>query len=131
MKKELTRAAGSRRGWMLRRLGAPAVLAAGLALAVAGNAAASSVEVRQTDPDVPQLGELVITGDPGEANAITVDRVGVNFVITDTGAVLDPGPGCSRGADDHTARCGTSNVFELFVSLGDGNDSIADNVALR
>ncbi len=56
----------------------------------------------------------------GEANAVVVTTAPGGFRVTDTGAPLTPGPGCAS-VDATTVTCAT-DLNEVIVKLGDGND---------
>ena len=60
---------------------------------------------------------------PGETNVVTVDRIGDNYVFTDSGAPITPMALCVAGGNPNTAVCPASDVENLSVSLGDMNDS--------
>ncbi len=76
---------------------------------------------------------LVYTAAPGERNDIAVRRDGVAMVLSDAGATITPGEGCTA-VDPHQVRCtatarqigaeGDTAVEEIsfHIELGDGDD---------
>ncbi|HEX8103327.1 MAG TPA: calcium-binding protein [Solirubrobacteraceae bacterium] len=62
--------------------------------------------------------EVVVSADPGEANALEIRRRARSLRVTDHGAPLVAGPGC-RASGRHTARCING---DLTLGLGDGDD---------
>jgi hypothetical protein len=106
----------------LGRLRAPALAAAVglLALAPAARAATASVE-----------GDLLrVLAAPGEANALTVTTglTGASMIVTDAGAPLVAGPGCTLGPDG-SASCaaplGSGQFMGIQVDAGDLEDSVS------
>lgn len=67
----------------------------------------------------------VFAGLPGEANRLTLSRVGETFVFRDAGAALAAVAPCTA-VDANTARCpataGEGGIPGLGLSLGDGDD---------
>jgi Ca2+-binding RTX toxin-like protein len=59
---------------------------------------------------------------PGETNAATLVGTESGFQITDSGAVITAGAGCTSSTP-HTATCSRFDVF-LVIELDDGNDSL-------
>jgi Ca2+-binding RTX toxin-like protein len=87
-------------------------------------ASASSVQIESP-------GFLHFVGDPGESNVVTVAGTGGSYVqgqrveggwtVTDDGAELRAGPGCSS-LDEHRATCRGPGVYSARFDLGDGPD---------
>jgi hypothetical protein len=76
-------------------------------------------------------GPLVrITAAPGETNQLTVGASwdSTSLTVTDAGAALIPGPGCS--AADAGVTCVTPEYAGIDVSTGDGDDSVTIGVAI-
>jgi Ca2+-binding RTX toxin-like protein len=63
----------------------------------------------------------------GEANRLTVSRLGDQWTLSDPGAAIAVGDGC-RSVDAHTAACTAANgpepVFAFSAQLGDGDDAL-------
>jgi Ca2+-binding RTX toxin-like protein len=59
----------------------------------------------------------------GEINTVTVDRIGANYVFTDTTTPITAGAGCAAGGNPNTATCPVADVENLSAELGDMNDS--------
>ena len=64
---------------------------------------------------------------PGEVNNLAVSLSGTDHVVTDSGATVDAGPGCS--ASGNTATCPAPGIIGLTVSGGDGADSLTNNTS--
>ena len=64
---------------------------------------------------------------PGEVNNLAVSLSGTDHVLTDSGATVDAGPGCSTSGN--TATCPASGIIGLTVSGGDGADSLTNNTS--
>src|SRR5262245_16663887 len=73
-------------------------------------------------PDVTLL-DLTITGDPGEASALTVAGSGANVTITDAAAPLR-GAGTCVQATPTQVTCPAAQGQKLHALLGDGNDQL-------
>jgi Ca2+-binding RTX toxin-like protein len=76
--------------------------------------------------------ELVVRGGPGEANRLTVARGAAGELrITDVGASLRAGPGCTAvGTQD--VECPTSSPsLSAFVFGGDRDDTVSSAVAVN
>jgi hypothetical protein len=90
-----------------------AALVALLASPFAAQAATTSI-----DGDV-----LLVAASPGEANAITVGTGPTgSLTVTDSGAPLMAGPGCSP--TNVGVTCITTSAPEIDVTAGDGDDSV-------
>ena len=64
---------------------------------------------------------------PGEVNNLAVSLSGTDYVLTDSGATVDAGPGCS--ASGNTATCAATGIIGLTVSGGDGADSLTNSTS--
>jgi Ca2+-binding RTX toxin-like protein len=65
----------------------------------------------------------------GETNSVAVLEAGADFWVIDLDSPVSAGVGCtSRSAS--VAVCAGAGVEGLFVSLGDGNDEVANSTAL-
>src|SRR5438132_13783865 len=96
-------------GWMTALVGA--VLALGAPCARAA--------------DVQALSDVVFTAAAGEANDVSVtSQDGVNFTLTDTGAPVSAGGGCTQ-ATEHQVTCAVplGSRPTLRIDLGDENDT--------
>ncbi|MGH2822590.1 MAG: hypothetical protein ACRDLY_06105 [Thermoleophilaceae bacterium] len=65
---------------------------------------------------------LVYEAGLGEANRVTLTRTPEELRVTDAGAVVEPGAGCSS-IDVHGVRCSGSDIG-VFVMTGGGADTI-------
>jgi RTX calcium-binding nonapeptide repeat (4 copies) len=103
-----------------------AALIALLTLPLAARAATVSVEG----------GVLRVAAAPGEENGLTVisDPAAATFVVSDWGAPLTPGAGCTLSEDGSTvcaaAPAPAPPVAQVDVDAGDGDDSVTLAVAL-
>ena len=81
-------------------------------------------------------GELLrVLASPGEANALTVAAglTDASLIVTDPGAPLSAGPGCTVGADGSascSAPAGGGPVASIDVDAGDLDDSVSVAAAL-
>lgn len=66
------------------------------------------------------VGNLVVSGAPGERNLITLGQAGGSFIVTDAGAPLTAKAGCVQ-AGPGAVRCGGDVVA---VGLGDRDDRL-------
>lgn len=64
---------------------------------------------------------------PGEVNNLAVSLSGTDHVLTDSGATVDAGPGCSSSGN--TATCAATGIIGLTVSGDDGADSLTNNTS--
>jgi Ca2+-binding RTX toxin-like protein len=64
---------------------------------------------------------------PGEVNNLGVSLSGTDYVLTDSGAAVAAGPGCS--ASGNTAVCAATAIIGLTVSGGDGADSLTNSTS--
>jgi hypothetical protein len=95
-----------------------------------GACAAAPAQAMRTYVDYDSL---VISAGPGEANVLTVVpdpqadyETGPAFLITDPGASITAGRGCTRSGFGHTVRCVLSpenRVASLALWLGDKGDA--------
>lgn len=115
-----------------------ALLAAPLVAFTASYAEAADVRLerlffdctRKTCP--PNYGErLVVEGGRGEANRLNVVRGATGeFRVTDEGAVLHAGTGCTLVGD--AVACPTSTpLLSAFVFAGDRDDSVTSSVSVN
>ena len=63
---------------------------------------------------------------PGEVNNLGVSLSGTDYVLTDSGATVDAGPGCSASGNRHVCATG---IIGLTVSGGDGADSLTNSTS--
>jgi Ca2+-binding RTX toxin-like protein len=59
---------------------------------------------------------------PGEANRLTISASGSNLSVTDSGATVTAGPGCSS-ISSTKASCPAAGVSAMALSTGDMNDT--------
>jgi Ca2+-binding RTX toxin-like protein len=102
---------------------------AALAIAVA---AAPAAHASQGSDAVTRGDYVSYTADPGEANRLTLDDTSQGLHLRDTGAIIRwtsvPVPGlanCAGGV--HDVYCTNQGGFDIFASLGDGNDTFANS----
>ncbi len=60
----------------------------------------------------------------GEANVLTVQLSGGDYVLSDSGASITASSGC-RTLTVHQVVCGAAPVQSIYVDAGDGNDAVA------
>jgi hypothetical protein len=65
---------------------------------------------------------VVYAASPGEANVVGVESNGLGILITDAGAPITPGPGCSS-VSEHSISCPINPGELVSVDLGDLDDS--------
>ncbi|HEU4657623.1 MAG TPA: calcium-binding protein [Capillimicrobium sp.] len=119
-----------------RTLVATIAVSAAAAAGAAASASAATVAVGVTGKGMFKDYEAVYTAAPGEANRLTVERVGDDdkvIRLTDPGATITPGEKCTS-IDPHTARCSVEGVpyrqdlnnvlFRVRALTGDGDDRI-------
>ena len=99
-------------------------------LALAGVTAAVVVPSPARAATVSVDGSFVqIAAATGETNALAVSAVSpAALTVTDTGAPLTAGPGCSQ--TDIGVTCVTAGAPEIDVSAGDGDDSVTIDAAV-
>ena len=64
---------------------------------------------------------------PGEVNNLTVSLSGTDYVLTDSGATVVAGPGCT--AAGNTATCPGTGIIGLTLSGDDGADSLTNSTS--
>jgi RTX calcium-binding nonapeptide repeat (4 copies) len=89
-----------------------ALVAGVVVVAMASPARAEQVAVADT--------ALVISAAPGESNVLDVEPLGLAYQVTDDGADLTAGPGCTAIAVRLVVCGGT--VLSIDADLGDGDD---------
>jgi Ca2+-binding RTX toxin-like protein len=67
--------------------------------------------------------------DPGEVNQLTVSSAGADFALSDPGATIQPGAGCTGGS--HDVVCSGAGIIGLTLAGGDGGDSLANQTSMR
>jgi Ca2+-binding RTX toxin-like protein len=87
-------------------------------LAAAAPESASSATVRLASST------LEFTAASGETNDVRIALDAGVYAVTDAGATITPGPGCSSVAAG-AATCADVVTTIVIVNLGDGNDSVA------
>ena len=81
----------------------------------------------------PDYGErLVIRGGRGEANRLSVARVAAGeFQVTDAGAALRAGPGCTLAGEQLVACPASTPRLVAYVLAGDRGDTVTSSVAVN
>lgn len=107
------------------RVSAVAALVAGMTFVGSPPAHAVASNALVTD------GNLNVSGRGVVDNNINITRSGDLFTITDTGGdgVVEAGPGCQLFPNDGVTLCRATEVTQVRVGLGDGNDTLTTNVA--
>ncbi len=101
-------------------------LTVGVALSYTAPAAASTVFLAPSDA-FPQQDAVKYVADSGEANRVTiasVDEPSAALEITDAGATIRAGSGCTSLAPNR-ARCSYPAPAVLEADLADGDDSLS------
>jgi Ca2+-binding RTX toxin-like protein len=102
-----------------------AVLAIGsLMLALAATAPAAGAATVRTGEN-----RLIIQAAGAETNALSVVSGGAGVLVSDTGAGVDAGRGCTAVSPNQVS-CVTTGVTEIFVDPDDGNDTVTIGPAL-
>jgi Ca2+-binding RTX toxin-like protein len=121
-----------------RRVLGAALVAASLAGLSASAAGAAEVRLDRLSRDcrVPcspsYFEELVVRGGSGEANRLSVARGEAGeFQVTDVGASLRAGPGCTAVAQQRVDCPTSSPLWTAFVFAGDGDDTVSSSVAVN
>ena len=94
-----------------------AALVPALVLVVAPPAGAATVRVGST-------GAVDYAAAPGEANTLAASASGTTVTLSDDGATIVPGAGCSA-ISAHRATCAAGSFPTLSADLGDGPDRAA------
>jgi hypothetical protein len=98
---------------MRLRRGSFALLGALAALAAPSSALAASASVSG--------GVLTYQAGAGESNQVTLGYSGGSTTVSDPGAIIEAGPGCSLSSAGHKAAC--DGAFSVVATLSDRNDS--------
>jgi Ca2+-binding RTX toxin-like protein len=93
-----------------------------LALILAGTGIALTAEPASASSAAVVAQELLISADPGEANHITVELLGNEFIVSDT-AGIDAGAGCTQ-EDPNRITCKRKGVVLVVIDAEDGNDVV-------
>jgi Ca2+-binding RTX toxin-like protein len=125
-------------GMPLARIALVSVLvAASLAGVFASAAGAAEVRLdrlgfgKYGGPPPGYFEELVVRAGPGEPNRLTVARGAAGELrVTDVGASLLAGPGCTAVGAQQVDCATTSPVLTAFVFAGDGDDTVSSSVAV-
>jgi Ca2+-binding RTX toxin-like protein len=64
---------------------------------------------------------------PGEVNNLTVSLSGADYVLTDPGATVAAGPGCTAAGS--TATCPSTGIIGLTLAGDDGADSLKNSTS--
>jgi hypothetical protein len=101
-----------------------------IAVAVTGALVLSPAAAHAATVDVGNPGtgpQIQLTGQPGEANAITVTKgSGTSYLLTDSGAApLAPASGSAScvAVTPSSVNCSVGGLNSVLANLGDGNDS--------
>jgi Ca2+-binding RTX toxin-like protein len=98
----------------LRSLGAAAGIAAFFALATCPAASAATASI-----DIKRVHYIAAAG---ETNDLTISLTDGSYVLTDPGAEIATGEGCSGSG--HTATCAAAGIIGITVNGGDGDDNL-------
>src|SRR4051794_21448301 len=90
----------------------PALMAAPLGAGSPVGADAATVTVGQPGP----TRTIFITGLTNEANAVTVELAGTDYVVSDAGADLQPLEPC-RSIEPRRAQCPAAEVGLIWIAL--------------
>jgi Ca2+-binding RTX toxin-like protein len=101
-------------------MGLGVTVAAVLLLTGAGQASAAGVSVTSAK-------RLAFAANPGEANDVTISAAGANAVVSDAGAPLTAGAGCSSNSPNQVT---CPNAVRISAALGDGDDHIRNTTSL-
>jgi Ca2+-binding RTX toxin-like protein len=74
-----------------------------------------------------RIKRVYYTADAGEVNNLIISLAGNSYTLSDPGATITAGPGCT--AAGHVAVCPAAGIIGLTVSAGDGADGILNNTA--
>jgi Ca2+-binding RTX toxin-like protein len=74
-----------------------------------------------------QIKRIYYIAGAGETSDLRISLVGSNYVLSDPGATISAGAGCTTSGS--SAVCSASGIIGITVNLGDGND-IAHNETL-
>jgi Ca2+-binding RTX toxin-like protein len=74
-----------------------------------------------------EIKRVYYIADPGEENDISISLVDTNYVLSDPGAVITAGPGCT--ASGNQAVCPAAGIIGITVNTGDGADSARNNTS--
>ena len=74
-----------------------------------------------------KIKRVYYTAGAGEANNLTISLLGSNYVLSDPGATITAGPGCT--ASGNTASCPAVGIIGITVNTGDGGDIARNNTA--
>lgn len=91
------------------------IVAAGPAAAVASTA---SISIKR----------VFYAASPGEINQLTVSNAGPDFALSDPGATIQPGNGCTGGPS--SVVCAGAGIIGFTLSGGDGGDSLENTTSL-
>ena len=64
---------------------------------------------------------------PGEVNNLTASLAGTDYVLTDSGATVEAGAGCT--ASPNTATCPGTGIIGMTLTGGDGSDSLKNSTS--
>jgi hypothetical protein len=117
----------------LRRRGMLTCLALGLAVFAMANAAPSLAYEAGVGLVTEPTGGTTLSylAGAGETNNVTVENVGGNYVLTDSGvsSVLDADGAAGCNVTANQATCPDTGVTTIRMELGDGADSLAVRVS--
>lgn len=112
-----------------------AVVAASLAASLVSSAEAAEVSLEREYCDwrgCPPTGLLVVQAGPGEANRLIVARGEAGEIrVTDAGAPLVAGPGCTAVGEQRVDCPTTVPALMAFVFAGDGADTFSSSLSVN
>ena len=111
------------------------VVAASLAASLVSSAEAAEVSLEREYYDCrqcPPTGLLVVRAGPGEANRLIVARGEAGEIrVTDAGAPLVAGPGCTAVGEQRVDCPTTVPSLMAFVFAGDGADTFSSSLSVN
>jgi len=103
------------------------LLSAAAGLFLVGLAASPASAATST---VTSWGSLQYAAAAGETNNLTITYTGSAYLISDSGAPVTAGAGCTS-TGTNSATCPSAGVTGLYVTLNDGNDTATINGPLN
>jgi Ca2+-binding RTX toxin-like protein len=101
-------------------------VAVALSLAISGTAAFALLPAVAAGATAHiEIKRVYYTAGPAEENDISISLVGSNYVLTDPGALITAGPGCT--ASGNQAVCPAAGIIGITMNTGDEADSARNN----
>jgi Ca2+-binding RTX toxin-like protein len=102
-----------------RRGGRIALAAVCIACAVPAVASGSTASI--------SIKRIFYAAAPGEVNQLTISAAGSDYALSDPGATIQPGAGCTGGAQN--VVCAGAGIIGFTVSGGDGGDDLRNTTS--